>query len=446
MFTKKIELSDHFDFKKLLRFTLPSIVMMLFSSVYIIVDGFFISNFVGKTAFASVNIIMPFIMILASVGFMFGSGGSALVSLLLGENKKEMANRVFSLLTYVLITFGIVASIIGFIFVRPIASMLGATEDMMPLIIPYARISMLSLPFFMLQNYFQSLLVTAARPGLGLLITIIAGINNMVFDGIFVGLLKWGVVGAATATVMSEIICGGIPLLYFAFNKKANIHFTKPIYDFSYLLKTCSNGISEFLSTVSFAIVSIFFHKQLLRYIGENGVSAYGVIIYLTTIFISIFIGYSMGVAPVISYHFGAKNTFELKSLYKKSLTIIFIIGGIIVAFAQIFAPNLVKIFVGYDANLEMLTLKAFRIIASIYLVAGLNFFASAYFTALNDGKTSAILSFMRGLFLQIFLVLVLPIFFGVDTIWYTFVITELVTLSMAFVFFKKKNKHIFNK
>lgn len=439
---EKISLADNFDLRRLLKFVMPSVIMMVVSSVYVVVDGFFVSNFVGDKAFASVNIIMPFIMILSSIGYMFGTGGSAFVSMLMGQGKDEKANRVFSMLTYVLIIVGISVSIIGFIFVKPIAVMLGASPEMLPLCIKYTRISMISLTCFMLQNFFQSFLVTAEKPKLGLLVMVLAGINNIVFDAIFVGFLGFGVEGAAVATVMSECIAGLVPILYFTSKKNTSrLRLGKASFDWKDLAKICGNGLSEFVTNISLSLVNIVYNIQLMKFIGSDGVAAYGVIMYVSAIFMSVFMGYSVGVAPVIGYKHGSEDKLALKSLFKRSVSIMIILGGILLVLAQLFAPIIANVFVGYNTGIKELTVYAFRIFSIAYVILGINMFGSAFFTALNNGGVSALLSLVRTLVFQLIFVLVLPILFGVNGIWFSVVASESVALIMTVIFFGKYKK-----
>ncbi len=434
---EKISLADNFDLRRLLKFVMPSVIMMVFSSVYVVVDGFFVSNFVGDRAFASVNIIMPFIMILSSIGYMFGTGGSALVSMLMGQGKEEKANRVFSMLAYILIIVGISVSIIGFVFVEPIALMLGASPEMLPMCIKYTRISMISLTCFMLQNFFQSFLVTAEKPKLGLLVMVLAGVNNIIFDAIFVGVLGFGIEGAAVATVMSECIAGLIPIFYFTRKKNTSrLRLGKASFSGKDLAKVSGNGLSEFVTNISLSLVNIVYNIQLMKFIGSDGVAAYGVIMYVSAIFMSVFMGYSVGVAPVIGYKHGSGDKEALKSLFKRSVAVMIIVGGILLLLAQMFAPIISDFFVGYNSGIHELTVYAFRIFAIAYVILGINMFGSAFFTALNNGGVSALLSLVRTLVFQLIFVLVLPMLFGVNGIWFSVVASESVALIMTVICF----------
>ena len=441
-----IKLSDHFTVKKLLRFTLPSIAMMIFTSIYGVVDGFFVSNFVGKTPFAAVNFIMPFLMILGTIGFMFGAGGSALISKTMGEGDLEKANRTFSLLTYTVMLCGILFALLGILFLRPIAALLGAEGEMLEHCVTYGRIILAALPFFVLQMAFQSFFVTAEKPQLGLIVTVAAGIANMVLDALLVGVFPLGLVGAALATAISQCVGALIPLIYFWCPNNSLLRLTKTNFDGAALLKTCTNGSSELMSNISMSLVGMLYNVQLLSYEGENGVAAYGVMMYVNMIFIAVFIGYSIGTAPIIGYHYGAKNDTELKNLLKKSLGLISIaaIGMLLLAF--VLAAPLSGLFVGYDDDLYELTRNGFSIFSFSFLFAGFAIFGSGFFTALNDGITSAIISFLRTLVFQIAAVMLLPLIWQTNGIWISVVVAELmaVAVSAFFLFLKRKKYRYF--
>ncbi|MDE6845292.1 MAG: MATE family efflux transporter [Lachnospiraceae bacterium] len=439
-----IQLSDHFTYNKLLQFTFPTIIMMVFTSIYGVVDGFFVSNFAGKTPFAAINLVMPFVMILGGMGFMIGTGGTALVSLVLGEGKREKANRYFSMMIYLTLILGIILSVVGIIFMRPVAAFLGATPEMMTDCVMYGRIVIGFTTVFMLQNVFQSFLIAAERPKLGLAVTVAAGIVNMFLDALFVGAFRWGVAGAALATGLSQFVGGILPLIYFICPNTSLLRFTHTKLELKPLLRACMNGSSELMSNISSSIVSMIYNFQLLKYVGENGVSAYGVLMYVQFIFIAIFLGYSIGSAPVISYHYGAGNHTELKNMLKKSVILAGTAGVVLTASAFLLASPLAKIFVGYDAELFELTIHAFQLFAFSFLLAGLNIFVSSFFTALNNGAVSAAISFMRTLIFQTASVLILPIFLGIDGIWWAITVAEVCAcvLSGGFLFAKRGKYH----
>jgi len=436
-----IKLSDHFTYKKLLRFTLSSIVMMIFSSVYGVVDGLFVSNYVGKTPFAAVNFIMPFLMILGSFGFMIGTGGSALVSKTMGEGEWEKADKIFSMLVYITAICGIVIATLGAFFMRSVASLLGAEGQLLENCVLYGRIIMVALPAFMLQMAFQSFFVTAEKPQLGLWVTVAAGVTNMILDALFVAVFEWGLAGAAWATAISQMVGGFVPIIYFGTENKSLLQLRKTEFDGRALMKTCTNGSSELMSNISMSLVGMLYNVQLIRYAGEDGVSAYGVMMYVNMIFLAIFIGYAIGTAPIIGYHFGAKNKKELKSLLKKSTMIICISSLAMLGASWLLASPLTKIFVGYDDALYELTYKGFKIFAFSFMFAGMAIFGSSFFTALNDGLTSAIISFLRTLVFQIAAVMLLPLILGVDGIWLSIVVAELMAalLSVLFILVKRK-------
>lgn len=446
MKTKKplIQLSDHFTYHKLLRFTFPSIIMMVFTSVYGVVDGFFISNFAGKTAFAAINLIMPFIMILGGMGFMIGTGGTALVSLVLGQKDREKANRYFSMMIYLAVIMGVVLSVTGFLFIRPVAKALGATPEMMDNCVLYGRIVIGFTTSFMLQNVFQSFFIAAERPKLGLAATVAAGVTNMILDGLFVGVFRWGVAGAALATGLSQCVGGILPLVYFVRPNTSRLRLIRTKLEIRPLLQACVNGSSELMSNISASVVSMVYNFQLLKYLGENGVSAYGVLMYVSFIFVAINIGYAVGVAPIVSFHYGAGNEEELKNMFKKSLCIVWGTGVVLTGMAFALASPLSRIFVGYDAELFALTRHAFCLFAFSFLFAGFNIFTSSFFTALNNGAVSAIISFMRTLIFQTASVVLLPLIFGVDGIWWAITAAELFAcmLSGGFLFAKRGKYH----
>jgi putative MATE family efflux protein len=433
-----ISLRDHFTYGKLIRFTFPSIIMMIFTSIYGIVDGYFISNYAGSVPFAAVNLIMPFIMIFAAFGTVFGSGGSALISMTMGMGKKKEANEIFSFVIYFVIFLGIITSIIGWFITEPVARLLGATEEMLPACVLYGQINMVGNTAYMLQYLFQSFMVTAERPKMGLYVTIAAGVTNMVLDWLFVGIFHWGVSGAAWATVVSQLVGGLIPLIYFFAPNHSPYRLGKTHFDVRWLTKAAGNGSSEFMSTVSTSVISILYNYQLLQYAGENGVAAYGVLMYANYIFVGVYFGYTMGAAPVISFHYGAQNQEELKGLFRKSLRMIAIAAIVLTGAAQLLSGTLVNIFVGYDASLYAMTLNAFRIYAVAFIFMGFNIFGSGFFTALNNGKVSAFLSFFRTLVLQVVCVLVLPRVFGIKGIWFSVVTAEAVSLLITITCFAK--------
>lgn len=441
----KIQLSDHFDYKRLFWFTLPSIVMMVFTSIYGVVDGFFVSNFVGKTPFAAVNFIMPVLMILGAIGFMFGAGGSALVAKTMGEGKAEKAKRLFSLFVYVTMACGVVLAVLSFIFLPNIAEWLGAEETMLTDCVLYGRIIVVALPFYMLQFEFQSFFVTAEKPGLGLLVTVIAGVANMVLDALFMAVFPWGLAGAAVATALSQTIGGVIPLVYFLRKRDGSLCLVKAKFDGNAIWRATLNGSSELMSNISMSVVSMLYNIQLLKFAGENGVAAYGVLMYVNMIFLAIFIGYSTGIAPVVGFHYGAQNEAELKSLRKKSVAIILVSSVAMLLLSEVLAEPLSGLFVSYDKELMELTVRAFRFFSFSFLFAGMAIFGSSFFTALNNGLVSAVISFLRTLVFQVVAVLLFPILWGIDGIWVSIVAAEVMAVLVTVVFLvtlKKKYRY----
>ena len=439
----RIQLSDHFNFSKLIRFTLPSIAMMIFMSIYGVVDGFFVSNCAGKTPFAAVNLIYPFLMILSTAGFMFGTGGSAIVAKSFGEGNHDKANKNFSLFVYTAAMVGVVLAVLGIVFARPVATLLGATGDLLNNAVLYARIILIALPFNVLQFLFQSFFVTAEKPQLGLITTISSGVTNIILDAVLVILLPQHLklVGAAIATGMSQVMGGLLPLIYFSRKNSSLLRLGKTCFDGKALLKACTNGSSELMSNISMNVVGILYNVQLMQYAGEDGIAAYGVMMYVSFIFASVFIGYSIGTAPIISYHYGAQNPKELKNILKKSLMLIGNIGCCMIVIGQLVASPLAKIFVGYDTSLMELTVSGFRIFALSFMFMGFAIFASGFFTALNDGLTSATISFLRTLVFQIAAVLLLPIIWGIDGVWFSIVVAEFMAVVFVLLFMILKRK-----
>lgn len=439
----KIELNEHFTYKKLIRFTLPSILMMIFTSIYGVVDGFFVSNYVGAEAFASVNLIMPVIIILSAVGFMIGTGGNALVAMTLGQHDERRANEIFSMLIYILIFLGICLSIAMAVFMPKMARILGATDIMIDDCVIYGRISMVSLTFFMLQTSFQSFMVTAARPHFGLYITIAAGVTNMVLDLVFVGILGFGVAGAAWATVASEIVGGSVPLIYFIIPNKSKLNLVKAGIRFRPLIKVLSNGASEFMTIISSSFVNMLYNLQLMKIAGEKGVASFGVIMYINFIFTGVLFGYAFGSSSIVSYHYGSENYKELRSLFSKSIKIIGIASLISFASAQLFAIPLIKIFFSYSDELIHMTTHGFRIYSIAYLMIGFNGYASSLFTALNNGKISATIAFGRTLVFQVASILILPQIFGLDGIFSSIIVAEFLAIMVSMFFINKyKNEY----
>ena len=431
-----IQLSDHFTYGRLIRFVIPSVAMMIFTSVYGVIDGLFVSNFVGKTPFAAVNLIIPFCMILGAFGFMFGTGGTALVAKTLGEGKKERANQIFSMLIYVALLLGILLALFGIVFVEPIALKLGADAAMLGYCVKYARVVLLGLPFFMLQNMFQSFLIAAEKPKMGLMVTIAAGVTNMVLDALFIAIFRWGVVGAAAATALSQFVGGVVPFLFFARKNNSKLRLTKTKMMGKELLRTCTNGSSELVTNISLSLVCMLYNVQLLKIAGQNGVAAYGVIMYVNFIFISIYLGYAFGTAPIIAFHYGAKNTAELQNVLKKSLKILLGAGVTLFVAAFLLSDMLAKIFVGYDSELYAMTARGFRLYAVSYLLAGFNIYGSSFFTALNNGIVSAVISFLRTVVFEVAAIMILPVFFRLDGIWCAITVAETASLLITAVFF----------
>ncbi len=441
---KPIQLSDHFTYQRLLRFIFPSVIMMLFTSVYGVVDGLFVSNFVGKTAFAAINLIMPACMIVGGVGFMLGTGGSALVAKTLGEQEPEKANRYFTMILQITVAAGILLSVICILIMRPVAVLLGADKEMLPDCVLYGRIIMGFNVSFMLQNAFQGFLITAEKPKLGLWVTVAAGLTNMALDALLVGYFRWGVAGAAVATGLSQCVGGVIPFLYFLRPNTSLLRLTRTKPEARPILRACANGSSEMVSNATASLVGMLYNFQLLKYAGQNGVASYGVLMYVQFIFAAVFIGYALGSAPIVSFHYGAGNYAELRNLLRKSVALMGILGSGMVLTAQLLAFPLSNIFVGYDASLFEMTVHALRISTVAFFLVGFNIFASSFFTALNDGGVSAAISFLRTFIFKFAAVLFLPRLLGLDGIWWADVTAEVFAffISVSFLVAKRKKYH----
>ena len=440
----KIQLSDHFTYKMLLQFVLPSIIMMVFTSIYGVVDGLFVSNFVGKTPFAAVNLVMPFIMVFGGIGFMFGTGGSALVAKTMGEGDKHRANQYFTMMIVVTLICGVIISTVGVIYMEPISIFLGADEEMLADCVLYGRIVLAFNTAFMLQNVFQSFLIAAEKPKLGLWITVAAGVTNMALDALFMAVFRWGVAGAAIATGISQVVGGVLPLVYFLRPNSSLLRMTRTKLELRPILQASGNGASELVSNVTASVVGMLYNFQLLRLAGQNGVAAYGVLMYVEFIFAAVFIGYAIGCAPILSYHFGAGNHSELKNLLKKSVLLMGVGGLAMVGIAQALAIPMARLFVGYDDVLCQMTVHAFRISTVAFALVGFNIFNSSFFTALNDGAVSAIISFLRTFVFKLSAVLLLPVIWELDGIWWAGVAAEICAfgLGLAFLLGKRKKYH----
>lgn len=440
----KIQLSDHFTYSKLLRYTLPSIVMMVFTSIYGVVDGFFVSNYVGKIPFTAVNFIYPVLMILGCAGFMFGTGGGALIAKTMGEGKPEEANRTFSLIVYASATCGAALGALGMALIRPIAGALGAQGQLLEDSVAYARVILPAIPAFVLQFEFQCLFATAGKPALGLAVTVAAGCTNIALDALFVAAFRWGLEGAAVATALSQCVGGIVPLVYFARRNSSLLRLGRTRFDARALGKACANGSSELMSNISMSLVSILYNAQLLRYAGEDGVAAYGVLMYVSLVFQAVFIGYSVGTAPVVSYHYGAQSHGELRDLRRKSMAVIAVFAGAMFAAAWLLARPLSLLFVGYDRELLEMTARAFSIFSFSFLFSGFSIFGSSFFTSLNNGLVSALISFLRTLVFQVAAVLAFPLVWGVDGIWLSIVAAEALSVAVtaAFLLSLRKRYH----
>ena len=440
-----IKLSDKFTIRRLLKFVTPCIAMMVFTSIYGVIDGLFVSNYAGKTQFAGINIIWPFVMIVGSVGFMIGAGGTAIVSKTIGEGRHDDANKYFSFLIYMTIALGAALAVGGYFAVSPIATLLGAEGELHYYSALYGKILVIGIPLFMLQNVFQAFCTTAERPRFGFFVTLGAGLTNIVFDGVFVAALGMGIRGAAIASVMSQAVGALIPLAYFFARNGSLLRLTRCAFYGKVMLKTFTNGSSEFVGNVSGSVVSMLFNLQLMKLAGENGVAAYGVLMYVNFIYVAIFIGYSIGTAPIIGYNYGAGNAAELKNVFRKSLILMVIFGAVMTGLAEALSYPLSLLFVGYDAELLKMTERAFYIYSVVFLFAGVNIFGSSFFTALNNGLVSALISFLRTLVFQIASVMLLPMLWGLNGVWLSGITSEALATAVTVAFFvclRKKYKY----
>lgn len=438
-----IRLSDHFTYRKLIRFTLPTIVMMIFTSIYGVVDGIFVSNIVGDSAFAAVNLIMPALMIPGTIGFMFGTGGSAIVAKTLGEGDTQRANRYFSMIVLTEVLIGVLLTVVGLAVLEPVTYLLGADEVLAPYCIEYGRIVFIGLVAFVLQNSFQSFMVTANKPVFGLVVTLMAGFSNMLLDFLFVYCFGWGVSGAAWASVISQCVGALVPLFYFLGKNQSLLRLVRTGFEWRPLLRACTNGSSEMVTNLSFSVVNMMYNHQLMQYLGQNGITAYGIIMYVGFIFVGIYLGYSFGIAPVIGYHYGANNRQELQSLLRKSVKLLAAAALVLTIAAELSARLLAGIFVSYDENLLTLTTGAIRLYSLSYLIGWLNIFASSFFTALNDGLSSAVISFSRTFLFQLSMIFVLPLWLGADGIWAAIIAAEVLSLAVSlFLIIRHRKKY----
>lgn len=437
----KIQLSDHFTYKRLLRFVMPSVMMIICTSVYGIVDGFFVSNYVGKTPFAAINLIMPLLMGLGTIGFMIGAGGSAIVSKTMGEGKEELANQYFSMLVWVALGLGTILSVLVFILIRPITLAFGAEGELLENCVVYGRILLCVMPAFILQFVFQSFFITAEKPGLNLQIQLAAGVANGILDYLFIVVFSWGLAGAALATAAGQVIGGVVPVFYFIRKNDSRLRLARARFEKGILAKALANGSSEMVTNLSVSIVSILYNFKLMMAAGEDGVAAYGIIMYVNIVFMAIFLGYAIGSAPVVGFHYGAGNHDELRNMFRKSIVLMAGAGIVMFGIAELTAVPLVMIFAGYDEGLMELTVHGFRLYALSFLMMGVNVWASAFFTALGNGVVSAAISFCRTLVFQVIVIFILPLILGMDGIWLGVGAAELLALGVSIVFLVGEKK-----
>lgn len=433
----EIRLSEHFSYGKLLRFTFPSVAMLLFCSIYGMVDGFFVSNYVGATQFAALNLIWPYTMVLGAVGFMIGSGGTALVSKTLGEGKPKLANEYFSMMIYAAIVIGLFLDILGLSLMRPVARLMGADGELLEYAVQYGNIIMAAMPTFMLQCVFQPFMVTAERARLGLWFTVASGLTNMFFDWLFIGVFGWGIRAAAAATVLSQVVGFALPMIYFLRRNNSLLRLGRPSTDMRAFFKACSNGMSELVTNLSISLVGMLYNQRLLLLAGENGVNAYGVISYVSYLFLAMFLGYSMGISPVVGFNYGARNRPELRSLRRKSIVLLSLAALVVGTAGLCFSDSIASFFADGDLEFKDMAARAFRLYSFSYFLSHYNIFASAFFTALNNGKVSAAISFSRTILLQVGAILLLPCVLGLDGIWLAMPLSELLCSLLSFILFQ---------
>ena len=433
-----LDMSQHFSTGRLIRFTLPSIAMMIFTSVYTVVDGLFVSNFAGATPFAALNFVFPVVMILGTVGFMMGTGGSAIVAKTRGEGDDDRANRYFSMLVVACIVFGAIFAALGLVIVGPVSGLMGASGEMLDDCILYGSALLVALPAFVLQYAFGSFFMTAGKPNMGFAFTVAAGVTNIVLDAVLVGALGMGLLGAAIATDLGMVAGGVGPIIYFARENDSCLRLVRPRLEWRVLGRTCVNGSSEMVGNIAMSVVAMCYNVQLLSLIGEDGVAAYGVVMYVSMIFNAVFIGYAMGAAPLMSFQYGAQNRVEMRSLFRKGVAIVVVAGLAMFGAAELAAGLLSDLFVGYDQGLRDLTELAFRIFSFSFIFMGFNIFGSSLFTALNNGIISAIISFVRTLVFEIGAVFLLPMIVGPNGIWGAIIVAEVASVVLALVFIIK--------
>ncbi|MBP5505268.1 MAG: MATE family efflux transporter [Bacteroidales bacterium] len=438
----KVALDGHYGYRRLVISSLPSIGMMLVGSIYSVVDGLFVSNVVGTTAFAALNVIWPAVMLVGALGLMVGTGGSALIGKTMGEGDREQASEIFSMLIKFIIVLSVVFMVPMLLLMEPLARALGAEGEMVRQCVIYGSICTLGLPAFMLQMAFQSFYMTAEKPHLGTMMSVVCAVTNMALDALFILVFRWGLAGAAAASMLACCVGGGFPLWYFSSKKNdSSLRLTRSRLERAPILKTCSNGLSEYVGNISFNVLAICYNLQLLRMMGENGVAAYSVLLYYSYIFAAVFFGYNITVTPVIGFNYGAGDKKELKSLLRHSWTLLLALGILITLVSELSAGSVARLFVGYDAELTALTVRALRISMASFVMVGVNLFVSAWFTGLGNGKVSAALAFIRNLVLELGFVFLLPAIFGPDGIWQAVNAAEVCCLALSVILILRYRK-----
>lgn len=422
---KNNSIGREFGFFSLLKFALPSVIMMMVMGLYSMVDSMFVSRFVSTNALSAINVVYPVINLLIGLGVMLASGGSAVIAAKMGAGKTDEARRDFSMIVTIGLASSIVIAVAGLIFIRPIVTFLGASELLVDYAVTYLAIILMFAPANMLQMLFQMFFVTAGRPGLGLTFIIGAGLVNAVLDYVFIVPLGMGIAGAALATGIGYLIPAAAGLIFF-FGKKKELYFTKPKFSAAVLGSSCSNGSSEMVSNLSMAVVTLVFNRIMMNLAGEDGVAAVTIVMYAQFLLSSIFMGFSLGVQPVISFHHGAGNRRNLKGIYRHCIVFIAIAAVSVFAVAMTLGPTLTTIFTPKDTNVWTLAVRGFMILPFCFLLEGFSIYASAAFTALGDGKTSALISFLRTFLFILTGLLTLPLAFGIDGVWLAVPVAEL--------------------
>ncbi len=437
-------LAKKFSLASLLLFAAPNIIMMIVLSMYIIVDGMFVARFIGTTALSAINMFYPAICFEMALGIMIATGGSAIAAKKLGEGKQKEAQNNLSFLMVVEGSFGIVIAVVGNLFTAEIVSFLGASAAQAPLSITYAKIIFSFAPAFFLQTAFQTFFVTAGKPALGLIVTILGGVANILLDYIFMAPLRLGVTGAAIATGIGYCIPAMVGVIFFLKAKTNPFHFVRPRFDGKVLLQACANGSSEMVTNLSNAVTTFLFNFTLLQFYGEDGVASITIILYFQYLFTALYFGYSNGIAPIISYKYGNDDRKQLQALFKNSVLFLIISSIAANVLLHFTISKLLTIFTAENSPVYQITLHGFSIYSMAFMIMGLGIFSSAMFTAFSDGITSAIISFSRTFLFIVGAILLLPAILGERGVWLAVPIAEAFgfLISILYLIGKKQKFH----